>query len=72
LSTLHRGWICGALIAGFAAGCGGFGSPAGQDGAGAPAPPPRPGEDTMKDAMQKLMQKGKAVPGVPRGPAKRG
>jgi hypothetical protein len=70
LSMLHRGLIGGALLAGFAAGCGGSSPSGSQDGTKAQAPPPRPGEDTMKDAMQKLMQKGKVVPGVPRGPAK--
>jgi hypothetical protein len=54
-------------------GCGGPGSSTGPGGADAKAPPPRAGEDTMKDAMEKLMQKGKgrALPGVPKAPAKR-
>ncbi len=51
-------------------GCGGSG-PAASGSAESTGPPPRAGEDTMKDAMQKLMQKGKTIPGVPKAPAKR-
>jgi hypothetical protein len=64
--------IClSVLITLTSTGCGGSG-PAPSGTADSKAPPPRAGEDTMKDAMQKLMQKSKNVPGVPKAPAKRG
>jgi hypothetical protein len=61
------------LILTLGPGCGGSGSSAGPGGDNSKAPPPRAGEDTMKDAMEKLMQKGKgrSLPGVPKAPAKR-
>jgi hypothetical protein len=68
---LHRAALC-ALFSLAACGCGGAGSSAGPANPDAKAPPPRAGEDTMKDAMQKLMQTGKNVPGAPKAPTKRG
>jgi hypothetical protein len=47
-------------------GCGPSGGTASSDGAAKKAPPPRPGEDAMKEQMEKLLQtKGKLPKGVP-------
>jgi hypothetical protein len=61
------------LFVSLGSGCGGSGSTAGPGGADAKSPPPRAGEDTMKYAMEKLMQKakGKSLPGIPKASAKR-
>jgi hypothetical protein len=54
-------------------GCGGSGTSSGPPGADGKTPPPRAGEDKMKEAMEKLMQKGKgkSVPGLPKSAAKK-
>jgi hypothetical protein len=72
VSALHRGLICGALLVGLSSGCGETSPPASAVGRGGEPPPPRAGEDTMKNAMEKLMQKGKSIPGVPKASTKRG
>ena len=65
--------VLGLAVSLLVSGCGGSGSSSGPAGADGKAPPPRAGEDTMKDAMEKLMQKGKgkSVPGLPKAPAKK-
>jgi hypothetical protein len=72
LSALHRGLNCGVLLVALSSGCGETGPPAAKVGPGGKPPPPRAGEDTMKNAMEKLMQKGKTIPGVPKSAGKRG
>lgn len=54
------------LVAAMMVGCGGSGS--GGAAGGAAKVQPRPGEDAMKEAMGKILEKsrGKAIPGVPK------
>ena len=65
--------IPGMALSLLMSGCGGSGTSSGPPGADGKAPPPRAGEDTMKDAMEKIMQKGKgrSLPGLPKAPAKK-
>jgi hypothetical protein len=67
-----HGFLCVAVSIGMS-GCGGSGSSAGPGGADGKTPPPRAGEDKMKEAMEKLVQKGKgkSVPGLPKSTTKK-
>ncbi len=63
MRRLIRDSFCLLMLIFIPAGCGESGPP-GSAGGDKPAVASRPGEDTMKDAMDKLIKSGKAVPGV--------
>ena len=72
MSRLIRATIGLVILVFVAAGCGGTGTGGGATGEKPAALSPRPGEDIMKDAMEKLKQKGKAIPGMPKSTVKHG
>jgi hypothetical protein len=65
------GLACALALSLLAAGCGGStGTTAAQGEGKTVAPPPRPGEDAMKEQMTKLLQAKKKLPkgvGIPKG-----